>query len=287
MRKFFFFLPNLVPRRMPSSSTPLLPNHQIRSSVFYSGISQERNWRLPQGTALYCDKPAAWKPGAKSTEFSEGWDSEQQRRSTKKWSIYEQPVAHRTNGLAQVFSISKVQKKGFENSCLDITANSPTRAMANEAPKAEMRKQQGFFLYSHFMFHPLLWPSQLQTEPLRTQKAQDPRPQDIKTFLCTDCLLTITSLSQLSVNRTNQSLAWERLIRDAHPQIHSLPGTTQGMAALIQQQAPQSQSDSPCPVSPLQRMGHMKTFPLALYHTTGAAAPSVPYQTTTRMKIIA
>lgn len=118
--------------------------------------------------------------------------------------------------------------------------------MANEPPNAEMRKQQGFFLYSHFMFCPLLWPSQLETEPLRTQKGQDPRAQDIKTFLCTDCVLTITSLSQLSITRTNQSPAWELLIRGAHPQMHSLPGTTQATAALIQQRAPQSQSGSSC-----------------------------------------
>lgn len=103
------------------------------------------------------------------------------------------------------------------------------------------------------MFCPLLWPSQL--EPLGTQKAQDPRPQDTKTFRCTDCLLTMTSLSQLSINRTNQSLAWELLIRDAHPQMHLLPGTAQAMGAVIQQQAPQSWSGSLCPVSSLQETG--------------------------------
>lgn len=124
------------------------------------------------------------------------------------------------------------------------------------------------------MFCPLLWPSQLETEPIRTHKAQDPRPEDIKTFLCTDCLLTITSLSQLSINRTNQSLAWEPLIRDAHPQMHLLPGTTQVMAALTQQQGPQSQSGSLCPASSLQRMGHMKRFPLVLCHATRAIAYS-------------
>lgn len=139
-----------------------------------------------------------------------------------------------------------------------------------------MRKQQGFFLYSHFMFCPLLWPSQLETEHVGTQKAQDPRPQDIKTFLCTDCLLTITSLSQLSINRTNQSLAWELLIRDAHPQMHLLPGTTQVMAALIQQRAPQSQSGSLCPVSSLQETGWVtwRDSLWLLCHATRAAAYS-------------
>jgi len=105
------------------------------------------------------------------------------------------------------------------------------------------------------MFCPLLWPSHQEPEPLGTQKAQDPRPQDIKTFLCTDYLLTITSLSQLSINRTNQSLAWELLAGDAHPQMHSLPGITQAMAALTQQQVPQSQTGILCPASSLQETG--------------------------------
>lgn len=107
--------------------------------------------------------------------------------------------------------------------------------MLNWLPNTEMRKQQRFFLYSPFMFCPLLWLSQREAQPLSGHK--DPSPQDIKTFLCTDCLLTITSLSQLSVNRTSQPLAWELLIRDAHPQTRLLLATTQGAAALGQQQA--------------------------------------------------
>lgn len=137
------------------------------------------------------------------------------------------------------------------------------------------RKQQGFFLCTHFMFCPLLWPSQLQTEPLRTQKAQDPRPQDIKTFLCTDCLLTITSLSQLSINSTNQSLAWELLIRDAHPQMHSFAAWNNTTDSSFNTATDSSKPVSiPCLITARDWMGHTKRFPLALCHTAGATVYS-------------
>lgn len=98
----------------------------------------------------------------------------------------------------------------------------------------------------------------------------------------------MTSLSQLSINRTNQSLAWELLIRDAHPQMHLLPGTAQAMGAVIQQQAPQSWSGSLCPVSSLQETGWVTwrdslwlcVTLLGLQRT----APSIPYRTITRME---
>lgn len=159
--------------------------------------------------------------------------------------------------------------------------------MPNWLPNTEMRKQQRFFLYSPFMFCPLLWLSR-EAQPLSGHK--DPSPQDIKTFLCTDCLLTITSLSQLSVNRTSQPLAWELLIRDAHPQTRSLPATTQGMAALRQQQAARSWSASLGPVSSLPQPGRGRgrgfLQPCAMLAWLQCVAPLVLHQTVTRTDVI-
>lgn len=113
---------------------------------------------------------------------------------------------------------------------LDTTLSCSTSAVGNGPPNTETRKQPRLSLYRDPMLCPLLGLSQLEPEPLSGHK--DPRPQDIKTFLCTDCLLTITSLSQLSVTGTSQPLAWELLIRGARPRMLLLPATTQVLAVL-------------------------------------------------------
>lgn len=113
---------------------------------------------------------------------------------------------------------------------LDTTLSCSTSVVGNGPPNTETRKQPRLSLYRDPMLCPLLGLSQLEPEPLSGHK--DPRPQDIKTFLCTDCLLTITSLSQLSVTGTSQPLAWELLIRGARPRMLLLPATTQVLAVL-------------------------------------------------------
>lgn len=50
-------LPNHASRIMASSPTPPLPSHQIPVSVFYSGISQDSDPRLPGDPALDCNEP--------------------------------------------------------------------------------------------------------------------------------------------------------------------------------------------------------------------------------------
>lgn len=132
----------------------------------------------------------------------------------------------------------------------------------------QMRKQQGFFLYSHFVFCPLLWPSQLETRA--SQGTKPPRSQTIRHknisvhWLPPHNNLIITAVSHqdkpvTSMGTTDKGFSPSNALA-------AWNNTRDGSFSNTTGSSRPKQKEVSCPSTARDWRGHMKRFPLALSH---------------------